>query len=367
MAPEALVDLSVELGLFPAFYNHILNSDQKNLPAGFLSGIRHLYILNLKKNTLLECRLLEILKQFNGANVPVMPLKGPYLARSIYGDLALRQTSADLDIMVPEERLLDAKGILESLGYRIDEMKFNKRRRFKREIMFARAEEKTAKFVDLHYGIKDDKVIFELTRHFWEDARTANLDGCPTLTLSDENLLVYLVLAALFDIPTRIKYLRDIHSLITAYGRRLDWGLLVGRSEKFKLTGIVYFALALSRRFFGTELPDEALGKLRPGFLKRNLAAFWLGNSMSRAKKAFSHYIWYYPVISCLMSKDPADFIRIVCKRTFLSMDETLWLEDAGPKTGGGFLYMKRLLKPFLFAVITKSRCHIFPKLKCHI
>ena len=43
--------------------------------------------------------LASMLKAFNRAGIPVMPMKGPILSLELYGDVGLRQ-SHDLDLMV---------------------------------------------------------------------------------------------------------------------------------------------------------------------------------------------------------------------------------------------------------------------------
>ena len=63
--------------------------------------------------------LVEVLKAFNRAAIPVMPLKGPILSFDLYGDVGLRQ-SKDLDIAVAMEDIQRAQACLENLGWRLD-------------------------------------------------------------------------------------------------------------------------------------------------------------------------------------------------------------------------------------------------------
>src|ERR1039458_5393604 len=67
-----------------------------------------------------HCILLaSMLKAFNRAGIPVMPLKGPILSLELYGDVGLRQ-SQDLDLMVMPEDLARAQVCLVSMGWRQD-------------------------------------------------------------------------------------------------------------------------------------------------------------------------------------------------------------------------------------------------------
>jgi hypothetical protein len=63
--------------------------------------------------------LARMLKAFNRAGIPVMPMKGPILSLELYGDVGLRQ-SHDLDLMVTPEDLARVQACLESMGWRQD-------------------------------------------------------------------------------------------------------------------------------------------------------------------------------------------------------------------------------------------------------
>jgi putative nucleotidyltransferase-like protein len=65
---------------------------------------------------LLTGQLLTILQHFGEAAIPAIAFKGPVLAATGYGDLALREYS-DLDILVRGEDLARAKSVLYSLGF----------------------------------------------------------------------------------------------------------------------------------------------------------------------------------------------------------------------------------------------------------
>src|ERR1035437_1003389 len=60
-------------------------------------------------------KLVEVLKGFHSAGIPVMTLKGPLLSLELYGDVGLRQSS-DLDLMVTPEDLAKAQACLENMG-----------------------------------------------------------------------------------------------------------------------------------------------------------------------------------------------------------------------------------------------------------
>ena len=64
--------------------------------------------------------LSEILKHFAEKSIDVIVLKGPLLAEAIYGD-AFSRATADLDILVPSERFVEARSELLAIGYKESE------------------------------------------------------------------------------------------------------------------------------------------------------------------------------------------------------------------------------------------------------
>jgi hypothetical protein len=60
--------------------------------------------------------LIKLLHLFDSNGIPAFPFKGPALAASVYGDLALRQFS-DLDIFIQRQDVVKARDLLISSGY----------------------------------------------------------------------------------------------------------------------------------------------------------------------------------------------------------------------------------------------------------
>lgn len=67
-------------------------------------------------NMILETLARRLTDDLARAGIPGMPLKGPALARSIYGDLGLRPSS-DIDLLVSAEHLHVAVAVLREIGY----------------------------------------------------------------------------------------------------------------------------------------------------------------------------------------------------------------------------------------------------------
>lgn len=62
--------------------------------------------------------LMQVLKDFNEAGIPLIPLKGPLLSLALYGDLGTRH-SLDIDIMASLDDMPTAQGRLEQMGWQV--------------------------------------------------------------------------------------------------------------------------------------------------------------------------------------------------------------------------------------------------------
>ena len=70
---------------------------------------------NSRRNLFLTRELLNLLTLFETHQIPAIPFKGPVLAASVYGNLALRQFS-DLDLIIHKQHVAKARELLVSAG-----------------------------------------------------------------------------------------------------------------------------------------------------------------------------------------------------------------------------------------------------------
>jgi hypothetical protein len=118
----------------PDWAEYIRLVDRHRTPALSWAALKRVPDLNIPEPIQAElkkrsdsCRMLavkhslilaEVLKAFNRAAIPVMPLKGPILSFTLYGDIGLRQ-SHDLDLAVPQEDFFNAQSCLQNQGWRL--------------------------------------------------------------------------------------------------------------------------------------------------------------------------------------------------------------------------------------------------------
>ena len=99
---EALVEQATIQRVSPLLYQRLKERDlDVVVPAAIMQKLHELYLHNSARNLRLYHELGEIVGTLQAANIPVIVLKGAYLAKAVYGNIALRPM-VDIDLMVPQ-------------------------------------------------------------------------------------------------------------------------------------------------------------------------------------------------------------------------------------------------------------------------
>jgi hypothetical protein len=177
------------------------------------------------------------------------------------------------------------------------------------------------------------------------------LDGKEILLPSNEDLLLYLTFTAInYFRFIEIKYLYDIHRLITGFAKDINWDSVANEAKQLNLDTALFFALSLAKDLFGTDISKEVLGRLRPGFIKERICKIWINKtSVLRLKEKIApDYIWRLFAYNYLYSKNIFGCIIKMFKRIFRPMGEVMGMKGRPISEVSYSLYIKRLLKPFI-------------------
>lgn len=345
---QCLGEFAIKHDLFPPFYHRLLGLNLDNIPPPLLSRFKNLYLTNLKRNMVLEGELFKIISHLRENNIPVIPLKGPVLAGVLYSNLALRQTSFDLDILIKSEDIEEAQERLRELNYFIlyDQDQINVMHKFSFEInLYKQERSQRSIMLDLHWGLCDRTINAHHLEEFWQNAQYINLDGQKILIPSHKDLLLYLALISAYN-NFPINNLFDIHQLITKYGKDLDWQGLLNESKQNNLDKILYFTLKLCKDLFDSKVPKEFLDTLRPIFIKEGLFKYWINKNIFKRSIDYSYTRDFF-IIPYLYAKNIFDYIRVIYKKIFEPMAKVMVGYNQPKSSVSYYLYIKRLLKPF--------------------
>jgi hypothetical protein len=217
------------------------------------------YQRNAVRNTLLARELARLLDLFSTAGVPVMSLKGPALAESLYGDASLRMCS-DLDVLVPRRAVGDAFKLLLANGYEradrypveVADVDFVVRNAM--EYGFRPRPPAFPHLLELHWDIawrwRGDAAMVE---DLWAEARPDAVGGARVLALSAEWELLYLAVHAARHRWQGLKWLVDIHEVCAR--ARFDWDRVTDKARRFGLEPALEVSLSACQALFGTPLP----------------------------------------------------------------------------------------------------------------
>ncbi len=348
---QELYDIAQENDLLPIFYSRLISLDFENIPEELLSRVKSYYFHNLKRNLVLEQRILEVIRHLKNNHIPAVPLKGPIFARLLYGDLALRRASCDLDLLVPRSLLGEAEKKLKDLGYSFhhDYLKPDFFHRFRKQINLLRCKEKLDGItldLDLHWDFRTGFIATTID-DFWLNIKEVNIDGYQILTFSTEDLLLFLALTAVTDWEfVQIKYIYDIHRLIIKFGQVIDWDKLIYKAKHFHLDTALFFSLKLAKDLFNAKLPDEFLSILKPAFIKRTLLKIWINevNVLKYRKRIAASYLWWVFLGNYIYAKNITSCMKIVLRRIFLPLEQVMNLYNQSAPGKGYVIYIRRLL-----------------------
>lgn len=260
-----LLHLADRLAVAPLVYASICKRvEAVQIPYGLLQNLEILYQANTLRNMELYRALYMLLGKLRVQGIPVIVLKGAYLAQHVYQDIALR-TMADLDILVPALHIDQVQTILARLGYQLDERKDLSGNSYH---LAYRSSENPILAVEVHWDLEPAHSPFRVdVEDLWQRARPVNVAGVDVLALSPEDLLLHLCLHTahrhLFG-HYSLRALCDIRAVLRHSGHRLDWDLLCLRSRQWGCDHSLYLTLLLARDLFEVDAPIVVFQRLRP-------------------------------------------------------------------------------------------------------
>jgi len=235
------------------------------VPAPVLQQLRARYLDSAVRNALFLRGTREIAAALTGAGIPVLLLKGVHLCRFVYAEPALR-SMADVDLMVPRDRLAAAERIVLGLGYgpspRPDVDEFCTQWHH-----LAKLHKRGAPVLELHWNIERPSSPFQIDlAGLWSRARSATLEGVPVSLLAPEDLLLHVAQHCSYHHGfnwSALKGMVDLHAVIRKHGPELDWNLVVQRANAWGASAFIYTALRVAGSIMHTAIPPGVLDSLR--------------------------------------------------------------------------------------------------------
>ena len=252
-----LLRLAEHHGVLPLLARNLIEH-VAGLPSQIEQSLRLAFDENVRRNLWFASELVRIADQFEKKHLRAIPYKGPLLAESAYGDVALRNFG-DLDFLISPADFEQAKQALVELGYRPSKElspaveRFWLRKGY--ECSFDGAASKY--LVELQWG---------LTPHFYAiDLRVEELlarsgrtvlGGHELASLSAEDSLLVLCLHAAKHLWMRLIWICDIAETIRT--QVVDWGVVCARARTLGIVRMLGVSFWLVRTLFGVPIPAPA-------------------------------------------------------------------------------------------------------------
>lgn len=279
--PE-LLDQADRQGIAPLLHQHLGQAPAITVPDIARTTLADRSRSCLAWNLRLRHELLRLLDRFNQAGIPIIPLKGLYLADLLYEDPALRPTS-DLDLLVKTQDVQASQQILEEAGCT---KLADEDQGAEYHVSYVTTDGRAGNvLIELHWALGESHVAGLDVESIWHSASPITWENRTIWAMALPDLFLYTCLHAVKDGLASIRSLLDITLLLERYGQDLPWQELAQRVNRARLETPLSLSLLLSRELLGASVPSEFLSAIRPS---RNLSRL-LGQALFRWRGGVLH------------------------------------------------------------------------------
>ena len=266
---DRVLALAARHGLRPLLHCHLTRLAAAGVPAAACAALRDYARKNSAFGLLFTGELLRLLAALEADGVEAVPFKGPALAQSLYGHVALRQF-CDLDILVRDRDVWRASAILEAHGFVADAAIPDRRRAaFIREDyvrLFRRDGGRTV--VELHWGVARRSFAVRYDgAGVWQRLTSMVLQGRTVRAPADEDLLLMLCVHGTRHGWDKLEHLASVAALVSR-NPSLDWTAVWRRADAMHCRRMVAFGLLLAHALFDAPLRPEATAAWRSSALR---------------------------------------------------------------------------------------------------
>jgi putative nucleotidyltransferase-like protein len=234
-----------------------LIANARGLPLEIEHGLRSAYEENIRRNLWFAAEMVRIAEHFEKKKVRAVPYKGPALAESVYGDLALRNFS-DLDLLIAPADFEAAKQALAELGYSPSAALGPGAERIWLRIGYERVFDGAAgpNLVELQWGVLPYFYAVDLrTDELLMRSGRAALGGRDVPSLAPVDLLLVLCLHAAKHLWMRLIWVCDIAEVLR---QPSDYTQVLARARPLGITRILGVSFWLVKNVLGSPIPKSA-------------------------------------------------------------------------------------------------------------
>ncbi len=252
-------------GVMPLLYWSLNATCPEVVPQAIMGQLRDYFHSLARRNLFLTRELLLLLNLFRAHQIPAIPYKGPVLAASAYGNLALRQF-CDLDILIHKQDAFRVKTLLQEQGYRLSleqQPGAQEAMWFESACEYNFVSNDGKVMVEPHWAIARPKHCFLLDPDcLWERLESISIADTSVLTFRPQDLLLIICMNGTKDVWKSLKQICDIAEVIRAH-QELDWDQVMQQSRILGSERMLLLSCLLASDLLGTALPEKVWQRIQ--------------------------------------------------------------------------------------------------------
>jgi hypothetical protein len=322
---QGLVDKAIEQQVGALLYFQLQSLPDLRVPLIIQESLKDIYRKNTFFNLALMGELKSILSLFNSHKIPVIVLKGAYLAKEVYSKIGLREM-VDIDLLVPDDKVEQAAKLLEILDYQsirnydvsldVEKLSGHQLPPFRKSFALP--------VIEIHWTICDpnETYQFDLTE-LWQRAKNTDFFGETALALAPEDLILHLCHHASYHHKFNIgvRPLCDLARIIEHFQDQLDWQALQTTAERWQWQKGLYIMLAFAHYSLGVDLPNLILQAIEHGGIDQPTLAIakdelFVNRSTNNQHLSFKMTI---PLVNFIEQPHFIEKIKLMIQQIFLN------------------------------------------------
>ena len=278
---DVLIELAKRHRVQPLVFWNLQAVGWAGVPASTREKLSGAFHIHASHTFALARELLHVGSLLQRVGVPMVSLKGPTLALSAYGSVALRQFG-DLDVLVPRSQVLRARRALHEDGYRsrLELAKAQEEAHLRDDSVFDLVRDEgldgrpTA--LELHWGLTGRAFTRPIAfDHVHLRLREGPLVGGVAQHLDAPDLLLILCVHGTKHLWERLQWITDVSQVLRQYAScddkgdgkgqqgELDWNRVRGLAVRFRVERMVGLGLVLAHDVLEAPLPPQVLAWAR--------------------------------------------------------------------------------------------------------
>ncbi|MCX5786320.1 MAG: nucleotidyltransferase family protein [Elusimicrobia bacterium] len=314
---QAFLALAKTQRVMPLLWHRLRQKGlERAVPAAAAKAFREAARRNTLHNLRYYGELRLLLSAMKREGMPLILLKGIYLAEAVYDEVGLREMN-DIDVLARPADLTRISDILAAMGY-TPLQPICADTTLKMHHHLPRMVKNGYASFEIHWNLTGPGKSYSMDPGgLWKRAVPGQITGCDALSLAPEDLLLHLCLHTSYhhQFAFGLRPSCDIAETILRFGSALDWQTVAERAVSQGWQRGVYLALRLAGELAGASVPDDILARLRPADMEEAVLETARAQVFTDKSFAFSVPVSFAELLN---SKRLWDKIRIFWQRVFL-------------------------------------------------